>query len=134
MTLQAVDMKGKVSTCQYQESAPPPSDTAPPVCSVSEENSGPPAWVKIAVSDAGSGLESIVVMAITWDGVFTTFRYDVNKNGGMFAYSPSQYLTFSQDTELFYCDPSQGRYDPCTSIASGDLVEFGGPPFPARSG
>jgi len=62
VTLQAVDMKGGVSTCQYQESAPPPVDTAPPICFLSDENAGPPAWVKIAVSDTGSGLESIVVM------------------------------------------------------------------------
>ncbi len=62
--------------------------------------------------------------AITWNGDFTTFRYDVNKNGGMFAYPPS-YFSSNQDTEFFYNDPSQGAYDPYNSVASGDLVEFG---------
>ena len=62
--------------------------------------------------------------AITWNGDFTTFRYDVNKNGGMFAYPPS-YFSSNQNTQFFYYDPTQGSYDPYTSVASGDLVEFG---------
>ncbi len=63
--------------------------------------------------------------AITWDGDFATFRYDVSKNGGNFAYPPS-YFTSNQNTELFYYDPTQGRYDPYNSTALGDLVEFFG--------
>ena len=62
--------------------------------------------------------------AITWNGDFTTFRYDVNKNGGMFAYPPS-YFSSNQNTQFFYYDPTQGSYDPYNSVASGDLVEFG---------
>jgi len=64
--------------------------------------------------------------AITWDGDFTTFRYDVNKNGGgMLVYPPTGYFSTAQDTELFYYDVSQGRTDPYNSTASGDLTEFG---------
>ena len=62
VTLQAVDMKGGVSTCQYQETVSPPVDTDPPTCFISEENAGPPAWAKIVVQDVGSGLQLIAVM------------------------------------------------------------------------
>jgi len=71
--------------------------------------------------------------AITWNGDFTTFRYDVNKNGGgILFYPPTTYFTTAQDTELFYCDPSQGRYDPYNSTASGDLEEFAGASIPGE--
>jgi hypothetical protein len=70
VTLQAEDMKGGVSTCQYEEEAqppppPPPEDTDAPLCFLSDESSGPPAWVKVGIQDTGSGLESIVAMEQT---------------------------------------------------------------------
>jgi hypothetical protein len=62
---------------------------------------------------------------IVWESDYHTFRYGVDKNGGMFFYNPAEYFQpNSQSTSVQYYQPSQSSSADYDSIAEGNLVEF----------
>jgi hypothetical protein len=66
---------------------------------------------------------------IVWEGDYHTFRYGVDKNGGMFLYNPAAYFQpNSQSTSVQYYQPSQSSYAAYDSIAEGSLIEFNNDP------
>jgi len=63
---------------------------------------------------------------VVWEGDFYTFRYGIEKNGGIFYYFPSSYFEPRSDVETLYHAPplSSAPYD---GTASGDLDGFPDP-------
>ena len=59
LSLQAVDMGGRVSTCQYSEEV---TDVEAPTCETVVVKPGPPSEINVIVRDTGSGLKSISVI------------------------------------------------------------------------
>jgi len=64
--------------------------------------------------------------AIVWEGDFYTFRYGVEKNGGIFYYFPASHLKANSDTETLYQNPPNSSA-PYNGTASGDLDGFPDP-------
>ena len=69
---------------------------------------------------------------INWHNDFEQFSYSVNKNGGSFIYPPAQYYRTRQSTETLAYNPFQGQFDPLSSVAYGELVEFGRSDIPGQ--
>ena len=72
--------------------------------------------------------------AIIWQNNpdYEQFQYAINKNDGLFIYSPAQYLSSVQRTQFFAYNPTQGYYDPFGSVASGNFVEFSRSDIPGQ--
>lgn len=67
-----------------------------------------------------------VCAAIIWQVEdFEQFRFAIENNGGSFYYSGGYFAPGSEDKETFAYNPSQSQTDPYTSVATGNLTEFG---------
>ena len=77
-----------------------------------------------AVFIVGTLVTATAQAAITWQGEFDQFRYDISKNGGDFYYLPGTYFNSKESTSFYYYAPLSGHTDPYDSVALGSLTEF----------